>query len=557
MKELLLYAIKSAFVLTLLYMPYMLMLRKEKFFRFNRMMLLTILMSAICLPLCNIPILSLDEQPVVKAAQQQMIDVGIPIQQAIGPEMVVTPAEDTTMSWFTIVSIIYIIGMVVVLLVRAVQFCRMGMVIRGGSLWNESKDGINIYCHADDVAPFSWLNNIVISQTDHDNNGREIILHETGHIRCHHSVDIILLTFVQMLQWWNPLAYIFGMSLRDVHEYEADDYVLQQGITLRGYQEILIKKAVGASSYTFANNFNHSLIKKRITMMYKKNSNPWRRGKALYMLPVAAVALCAFATPKFITPIEEAVNKLDDKGTPKFWDVKAESKEKAEIPADTCYVNTDRIHFEGEEFMGMGIDAENTSIFVDDKEITYDELLHLPPESIESIDVVGSASAKAIYGDDVKNTVLIITTKGNTQPMSDGDEVFEICEEAPAYKEGNEALMLYFARNIRYPQLAQEAGATGRKMVGFIVEKDGTLSEVAVKEPKGIALDSTNVLTVTAYKKLSENYSDEQIQATAHKALEDEAVRVVKATSGKWEPGKQRGKAIRSRFVLPITFRLQ
>ena len=79
MTTFLLYAIKSAFVLSILLVPYMLMLRNEKFFRFNRLTLLAILLLSVCLPLCNCQFLSLDNQPVVQAAQQQMIDVGIPI----------------------------------------------------------------------------------------------------------------------------------------------------------------------------------------------------------------------------------------------------------------------------------------------------------------------------------------------------------------------------------------------------------------------------------------------------------------------------------------------
>lgn len=575
MTDLLLYAIKSAIVLTLLYLPYMLMLRNEKFFRFNRVMLLAILVCSLFLPLCNIPFLSLDEQPVVKVAQQQMIDVGIPIRQAATPEMIATPAEEEegSVSWFTIVSIIYIVGMAVVLTIRLIQFLRMGIVIKGGSLWKETRNGINIYCHADNVVPFSWLNNIVINKGDYDTSGHAIILHETGHIRCNHSADIILLTFVQMLQWCNPLVYILGTSLRDLHEYEADDYVLNQGITLRNYQEILIKKAVGASSYTFANNFNHSLIKKRITMMYKKNSNPWRRGKALYALPMVAVALCAFATPKFITPIEEAVNNLEDKGTPKFWNVKAESKENAETVADTCSAVLDRIEFKGEEFAGMGVDAENTSIFVDDKEISFEKLQKLDPKTIASVTVFGKDSGRFLFGDNVKNTVIVIKTKdyqqkaesdSNTPAASDmsaevldDDPIFEICEVVPEYKEGQAALMQHFMKSMRYPKLAQEAGVSGRVLVKFIVEKDGTLSNFEIQNPKGKELDNKGGITVTAYEGLKKEYTDEQIEAAANKALEDEAIRAVQATSGKWKPGKQRGKDVRSRFTLPITFRLQ
>ena len=120
-----------------------------------------------------------------------------------------------------------------------------------------------------------------------------------GHIINGHSWDILFLTIVQLVQWFNPLVWVLWQSLQDVHEYEADDYVLRGGTTLDEYRYLLIKKAVGAGTIVFANNFNHSLLKKRITMMCKKKSNPWQKAKALYAIPVALLALGAFATPEF------------------------------------------------------------------------------------------------------------------------------------------------------------------------------------------------------------------------------------------------------------------
>ena len=88
MSNLLMYSLKSAMVLALLYLPYMLMLRRESFFRFNRLMLLAIMVLSLLLPLCNIPGMSLDRQPVMHAAQVQMIELGIPVHML--PELQVT-----------------------------------------------------------------------------------------------------------------------------------------------------------------------------------------------------------------------------------------------------------------------------------------------------------------------------------------------------------------------------------------------------------------------------------------------------------------------------------
>lgn len=301
MSTLLIYAIKSAILLTLLFVPGIFLMFKEKMFRFNRMTLLAILVLSLVLPLCNFSRLSMDRMPAVQAIERGLIQAGIPVEipNYISTEDITS--QEKPFPWFYVVSILYGIGVMTILCIRLREVLSMGLIIRRGSIWAKEEDGIRIYCHAENVAPFSWLRNIVISEADYKENGREIILHEKAHILYHHSADILLLTLVEAVQWWNPFVYLLGMYLRDVHEYEADDYVLRQGISCHAYSELVIRKAVGANSYTFANNFNHSLTKKRISMMLKTNSKRSRRSRVLYVLPMIALALSAFATPKFQT----------------------------------------------------------------------------------------------------------------------------------------------------------------------------------------------------------------------------------------------------------------
>jgi len=307
MITLFIYSIKSALVLALLYLPYTLMLRQESFFRMNRITLLAILMLALVLPMVDIPSLATPEQPVVYEMKHRIM---LMTQEA---EMTTKSLAATTrtISWLGILAIVYIIGVILALLIRLWQLFRIGQIIRGGCLWTDKSGKATIYCHIDDVAPFSWMRSIVISEKDYKPYGREILLHEKAHILNLHSMDILFLTLVEAVQWWNPVAYLLGRSLRDVHEYEADDYVLHQGISLHNYQELLVKKALANTSYAFANNFNHSLIKKRIYMMNHPKSNPWLRSKALYILPVTLVVLTAFATPKLNEKVEEIVERVE------------------------------------------------------------------------------------------------------------------------------------------------------------------------------------------------------------------------------------------------------
>ena len=307
MITLFIYSIKSALVLALLYLPYTLMLRQESFFRMNRITLLTILMLALVLPMVDIPSLATPEQPVVYEMQHRIM---LMTQEA---EMTTKSLAATTrtISWLGILAIVYIIGVILALLIRLWQLFKIDKIIRGGCLWTDKSGKATIYCHIDDVAPFSWMRSIVISEKDYKPYGREILLHEKAHILNLHSMDILFLTLVEAVQWWNPIAYMLGHSLRDVHEYEADDYVLHQGVSLQNYQALIVKKSLANTSYAFANNFNHSLIKKRIYMMNHPKSNPWLRSKVLYILPATLVVLTAFATPKLNEKVEEIVERVE------------------------------------------------------------------------------------------------------------------------------------------------------------------------------------------------------------------------------------------------------
>ena len=319
MGDLATYLFATTLVLIFLYAPYTLLLRKEHFFRQNRLTLLAILVLSIVLPFCDVHALysggimeRLTPDAIVIETQLSTIptefDASAPSESVAFPE----PYSRPHGLWPWLCHL-YIIGLLIVLAIRLWQFVRMHRFIRKGCLWCDKENGIIIHCHADDVAPCSWMRHIVISQHDYDHHRHEILLHERGHVCSLHSWDIVLLSLVQTIQWFNPFVYMLGASLRDIHEYEADDYVLRQGITASEYQTLLLKTAVSDSVYAFANNFNHSLIKNRIVMMKNKESNPWMRCKALYILPLAVVLLSVFASPGAANPVESYPVKNVDK----------------------------------------------------------------------------------------------------------------------------------------------------------------------------------------------------------------------------------------------------
>ena len=136
---------------------------------------------------------------------------------------------------------------------------------------------------------------IVLPRSDYGNHEEQIIAHERAHLHLGHSWDLLLLDAAGCLQWFNPFMRLLRRELQDIHEYEADRAVLRAGFNPKEYQMLLIKKAAGAGRYSVADGLGHSNLKKRITMMLKKDSESRARWKVLAMLPLACLALTAFA----------------------------------------------------------------------------------------------------------------------------------------------------------------------------------------------------------------------------------------------------------------------
>ena len=277
------YIAECALCLALLYLAFWGLLRKDTFFQFNRFVLLAITVLSFILPWINIPEITSQLAP-SETISIQLEEINVMISGKVLSENI---------SWKTILAIIYLSGAVTCLLYKMIDLVRLIRFIPRGCLWVHTENGIHIHCHAHDVVPFSWMNHIVISEKDYEENGHNILLHEQAHIACGHSWDILWLSFVEVLQWFNPFVWMLSKEIQDIHEYEADLTVLRKGINARDYQLLIIQKVVGSGSYTFANNFNHSSLKKRITMMIKEKSNPWARLKYLYILPIAAICMIA------------------------------------------------------------------------------------------------------------------------------------------------------------------------------------------------------------------------------------------------------------------------
>ena len=294
----LVYILKSALCLAAFYLFYRLLLSRETLHRFNRAVLLGVLALSAVVPLIEVS----TEQP--SGVGQGMMS----LEQWLALAEVMTYAspvavEQSRAVWPLALLAVYAVGVLVFLGRNVCSLFRLAQLLRGTRRedirrYVPDASGVLLLVHGRDIAPFSWMRCIVVSRKDLEEDGRPILLHELAHIRSGHSWDLLLADLCILLQWFNPAAWLLKQELQTVHEYEADEAVLGAGVNAKEYQLLLIKKAVGTRLYSMANSLNHSKLKKRITMMMKEKSSKWACAKCLYVLPLAAVAVAAFARPE-------------------------------------------------------------------------------------------------------------------------------------------------------------------------------------------------------------------------------------------------------------------
>ena len=411
------YIIKSALVLALLYICIMPLLEKETFHRLNRIIILGCLILSFIVPFIHF---TGGTNPTVNM-----------VRQAVQlPEIMIdgNGSEQSIWNLADIMICIYIIGVVAIFTMTVVQ--TVSLILRLRKCEHITDNSGNIIVLTDyAISPFCFFHYIVMSHDDYTNNRGFILTHEQEHIRLHHYIDLVVLQLATIIQWFNPFVWLIGKNLKAIHEFEVDEAVLNKGIDATKYQQFLVIKAVGNRLQPFANNLNKESLKRRIIMMNQKRSNRWMMLKALFVIPVATLAVSVFA---------------------------------------------------------------NTSDM--------------------------SSMAKAA------NTTTNSISTNNMQTKQSDSKVFVAVEVMPQFKGGNKALMEYLMMNVKYPESAAKAKQQGRAVVGFVVRKDGTVSDVYI------------------------------VKSTGYDVLDNEAMRVVKSMPA-WEPGKQKGKPVDVKYFVPITFR--
>ena len=401
----------------MLYVCIMPLLEKETFHRLNRIIILGCLILSFAVPLIHI---TSGTNPTV-AMVRQAVQL---------PEIMIdgNGSKQPTWNLADIITCIYTIGVVAIFFITVVQTASLIQRLRKCEhIADNSGNTIVLTDYA--ISPFCFFHYIVMSRDDYANNRGFILTHEQEHIRLHHYIDLVVLQVATIIQWFNPFVWLIGKNLKTIHEFEVDEAVLNKGIDATQYQKFLVVKAVGNRLQPFANNLNKESLKRRIIMMNQKKSNRWMMLKALFVIPVATLAVSVFANATDVSTMAKEIN-----------------------PTATA----------------------------------------LPT--------------------------------ANMQAKESAQKVFDAVEEMPKFKGGDRAMLEYLMMNVKYPESAVKAKQQGNAIVGFVVGKDGTVSDVHI------------------------------VKSTGYDVLDNEAMRVVKSMPA-WEPGKQKGKPVNVKYNVPIRFK--
>lgn len=291
--------LKTALLLAGFYSFFLLFMRKTTFFRFNRVILLTGTVLCLLLPLVRINVeLS---GPLTEYLPVRIVLPEIVVSEGVG-------AEEAGFDWMRLLYCVYAAGCAAALAVFAVSLGRIRGLIRRYKGVRYCYDGDRcavLHVMESDTSSFSFMNHVFIGSNDYGKHP-EVLLHECMHVRACHSADMVVMSLVCALQWFNPIVWIMRSEIRMMHEYEADEAVLKQGIDAVQYQLLLVRKAVGDHRFLLASSFNHSKLKNRIAMMKKIKTTKWAALAYIACLPLLLAAMSLNATGSAKDPVPEA-----------------------------------------------------------------------------------------------------------------------------------------------------------------------------------------------------------------------------------------------------------
>ncbi|BAX81878.1 cell envelope biogenesis protein TonB [Labilibaculum antarcticum] len=437
-----LYFLQSAICMAFFYALYWLFLKKDTFFRINRVFLLLTLLASVLIPTLEIPF-----QPEPKSAIENpfhVLDaVVIASQQYLNSnmleEVVVTATVNKVLTGYQYLGIVYILGV----FLFSIRFFKNLFQLLS---WTKSSQilrekGLRLVIMNDDYPPFSFLNSVFIGKADYKKaNFTSIIAHERVHVDQLHTFDLLMIEILTVVFWLNPVVWFYKYSIQEVHEYLADDKVVNGAVNANEYKMHIVNQFAGGDLFRLANNFGQSTLKKRITMLGRLKTPRIALVKLLLIIPIFMVLLSAFA---FTIKEEE---KLD-----------SDFSFKELLPTDLDLFSS---------FKRDPINFYN--------ETKNDFPIYSPAHRINKLEY--------------KETINL-------------DEIKTITDEMPVFPGGVLALQKYIAKHVKYPKLAQSGQIEGRVFVSFVVNKEGNVINVALAKKVHPQLDREALRVVSSLPK--------------------------------------------------------
>lgn len=426
------YSVKVAVCLALFYLFHKLLMSRDTFHTFNRFAILSMMLLSLVLPLVH---LSLDSET--------GINRGTVALEGLVAQTVVADGGNGVGEGLTLTQVLlaaYVLGVVLFVGKALLSVGSLLRLIRRARCV-EVRNGIRIYTMQGDISPFSWFRYIIMSEKDWQENRREIVLHEMAHIRRCHSMDVAVCNMMIVFQWYNPAAWLLKRELQTLHEYEADEAVLSAGVDATHYQMLLIRKAVGERLFSMANNLNHNSLKKRITMMKIKRTNPVQKAKIAFVLPLAAMTVAAFASQK--------VENLSEK-----------------------------VEQESEAFSSV---SDNPVVRA------VGETAHVAAVKVQKDKALEEATSLSMASD--------------TAETKSGKEFPCIPETFPQFPGGHIALFEYLSKNIKFPKSKENEDVKVRVVTTFTVEKDGSITDAKIVRSQGEAFDNEALRVINGMPK--------------------------------------------------------
>jgi beta-lactamase regulating signal transducer with metallopeptidase domain len=279
------YLLKLSVSLSVVYLFYVLVLRRLTFYTWNRWYLLGYSALAFFIPFVNI-------SPVLENSKwdKSLVLQFIPVFSNLGAHTAAVPEKG--FAWWSVLLIGAMTGILIMLVRFLVRYISFQRIRKSAQLMVDG--GVKVY-HVDrSIIPFSFGNAIFINPRLHSEEDlRQIIHHEFVHVKQKHTVDILWGELLCMLNWYNPFAWMIRKAMRQNLEFIADHKVLENGIDKKHYQYLLLK-VTGAAHFSITQQFNFSSLKKRIIMMNRSRSARIQLTRFLFLLPLVTVLLLAF-----------------------------------------------------------------------------------------------------------------------------------------------------------------------------------------------------------------------------------------------------------------------